>query len=180
VLKQLPFATLGIISHPPLHLLDGGAGLGSFLEGSTTGGVGVGGGVGRGGVGRGGVGGGKFLLPRFILPVKGFNPKTVNNIKVIIDISINGTNTKTQDIIPKPLEHKELSNRVNTIIIQNLKNAALYMPLKVSIIICVNEKHKYINAGEHNVFTIAIYIILGKNSNTFFKISYLVAYILIF
>ena len=68
----------------------------------------------------------------------------------MVVIRINGTNTSSHDITPKPWLHSMLSSMVKTIITQNLKKAVLYSPLNMSMIICVSEKHTYISAGGHS------------------------------
>ncbi len=65
------------------------------------------------------------------------------------DIKINGTKTIIQDTIPKPFIHNKFNNNVKNTMTINLMRETLYNPLYVSIMICVIEKTKYINAGGH-------------------------------
>ena len=67
----------------------------------------------------------------------------------MIDININGINTIIQDMMSSPCAHNIFNKKVKIIITKNLKNAVLYNPLNISIIICVSEKIKYIKAGGH-------------------------------
>ena len=85
----------------------------------------------------------------FNLPVSGSRPNTYKSIATITDIKINGINTISQDIIPIPDWQSAFKSIVIIIITIILKNAVLYNPLNVSIIICVNENATYINAGAH-------------------------------
>jgi hypothetical protein len=57
-------------------------------------------------------------------------------------ININGINTIIQDITDIPPWQSAFKRKVIVIITMNLKNAVLYKPLNVSIIICVNENAK--------------------------------------
>jgi hypothetical protein len=101
----------------------------------------------------------QFVHSIFSLPVAGSNPNTYNNMATITDIKIKGTNTIIHDIIPIPDWHRAFKSIVITIITIALKNAVLYSPLKVSIIIWVNENAIYINAGAHkfSIYFIILY-----------------------
>jgi hypothetical protein len=92
------------------------------------------------------------------LPVAGSKPNTNKSIATIIDMKIKGIKTIIQDITPIPDWHKAFNKNVMIIITINLKNAVLYKPLKVSIIIWVKEKAKYIKAGAHISILLFIYI----------------------
>jgi hypothetical protein len=106
----------------------------------------------------------KIKLPLFLIsvleqlshlifnsPVAGSRPNTYNSIVTITDIKMNGIKTITHEIIPIPDWHKAFKSIVIIIITIILKNAVLYKPLNVSIIICVNENATYINAGAHKL-----------------------------
>ena len=75
-------------------------------------------------------------------------------------MNINGIKTINHETIPIPRSHKMFNNIVITAATTSFINAVLYKPLKVSIIICITEKIKYINAGEHNC--ICLYYINRK------------------
>ena len=75
---------------------------------------------------------------------------------------MNGINTIIQDTIPKPSLHKVFNKNVTINIIINLKNAVLNKPLNKSIIIWVEQKNKYINAGGHKSNIFVSYNILIK------------------
>jgi hypothetical protein len=72
-------------------------------------------------------------------------------VRVNPDIKIKGINTNIQEIMPIPDSHNAFKSIVIIIITIALKNAVLYNPLNVSIIIWVNEKATYINAGAHRL-----------------------------
>jgi len=67
-------------------------------------------------------------------------PNIYNNIVTITVIRINGINTIIHDITPIPDWHNAFNKSVTIHMTINLKNAVLYRPLNVSIIICVIEK----------------------------------------
>ncbi len=62
---------------------------------------------------------------------------------------MNGINTISHDITPKPLAQSIFKTIVKSIITINFKKAVLYIVLNISIIICVVVKTTYNNAGEH-------------------------------
>ena len=87
------------------------------------------------------------------------NPNTNNNNVTITVIKINGINTINHDIILKPKLHKIFNIIVNIIITINFNKATLYNFLKISIIICTNEKPIYNIAGPHKFNILYYYII---------------------
>ena len=75
-------------------------------------------------------------------------------------IVINGINTINHDIIPKPFLHKVFKPNDNIIITTNLRKAVLYIPLNISITICVVENTIYRRAGAQILSKNIYYIII--------------------
>ena len=96
-------------------------------------------------------------------PVAGFKPKTNRSTEAIMDIKTKGTKTIIQDIIPRPLLHMTLSIIVNTMATHTFTKAILYIPLYVSITICMNEYARYNSAGAHNLSSSIYYTTAKKN-----------------
>ncbi len=82
------------------------------------------------------------------------NIYTISNVTIVIKIK--GINTIIHDIIDNPRLHIMFKSNVNISITTLLKNAVLYIPLNMSIMIWVIENATYNRAGAQS-FSIMLY-----------------------